>query len=80
VLYLANKEGGAHVDPTDPEPALKTLEEDNSLGWTHSDPWIGQDVAMLNGPVLPSIRQIAYELHQALQPIANATLSPTGGS
>jgi hypothetical protein len=61
VLELANKEGGAHVDPSQPVD-LRALEDDNSMGWTHSDPIVGDQQSMLNGPLLPSVRQIAYEL------------------
>ena len=66
VLDLANKEGGAHYDPTRPED-LKALEDDNSMGWTHSDPIVGSDQPMLNGPLLPSVRQIAFELQLSTQ-------------
>jgi hypothetical protein len=66
VLDLANREGGAHVDPMRPED-LKALEEDNSMGWTHSDSITGDGQPMLNGPLLPSVRQIAYELQVSLE-------------
>ncbi len=66
VLDIANKEGGAHIDPMRPED-LKALEDDNSMGWTHSDPLAGADQPMLNGPLLPSVRQIAHELQLSLE-------------
>jgi hypothetical protein len=66
VLDLANKEGGAHYDPMRPED-LKALEDDNSMGWTYSDPIVGSDQPMVNGPLLPSVRQIAFELQSSLQ-------------
>lgn len=69
VLHLANKEGGAHVDPRAPDDSLRALEEDNSLGWTFTDPIVGEGVPMLNGPIPPSVRQIAHELHATLTPV-----------
>jgi hypothetical protein len=35
------------------------------MGWTYLDPIAG-DRPMLNGPLLPSIRQIAYELERSI--------------
>ena len=78
VLHLANKEGGAHVDPGAPDEALRALEEDNSLGWTFTDPIVGEGVPMLNGPIPPSVRQISYELHATLAPVAAKTLLSPG--
>lgn len=69
VLFLANKEGAAHVDPYAPDETLRALEEDNSWGWTTTDPIVG-DSAMRNGPIRPSIRQIAWELEQTIAPLA----------
>lgn len=66
VLDVANKEGGGHLDPEQPFD-LKQLEEDNSMGWTHSDPIVGEDQPMLNGPLLSSVRQVAYELQVTLE-------------
>jgi hypothetical protein len=73
VLHLANKEGGAHVDPLAPDEALRALEHDNSLGWTFTDPIVGEGVPMRNGPIPPSVRQIGHELHATLAPVAAAT-------
>jgi hypothetical protein len=70
VLHLANKEGGAHVDPFAPDETLRALEEDNALGWTFTDPIVGEGVAMLNGPIPPSVRQIAHELQLTLASIS----------
>ena len=78
VLHLANREGGAHIDPDAPDEALRALEEDNSVGWTFIDPVVGEGVAMLNGPIPPSVRQIAHELHRTLKPIVEGTLLTTG--
>jgi len=69
VLHLANKEGGAHVDPEAPDEALRALQDDNSLGWTFSDPLVGQGIPMLNGPIPASVRQIAHELYATLAPM-----------
>lgn len=71
VLHITNKEGGAHIDPAAPEATIHALEEGNLLGWTYSDPLTG-DGPMLNGPILPSIRQICHELEMTLRPVINA--------
>lgn len=67
VLDVANTEGGAHVDPLRYED-LRQLDEENSMGWLFSDPLAGDDQSYLNGPMLPSIRQIAFELQSTLHP------------
>ena len=66
ILTAANQEGGAHIDPMQ-ELDVRALEEENSMGWTFSDPWVGTDQPALNGPLLPSIRQISYELQRTLE-------------
>ena len=71
VLHITNKEGGAHIDPAAPEETIQALEEGNLLGWTYSDPLTG-DGPMLNGPILPSIRQIGHELEVTIRPVINA--------
>lgn len=68
VLHLAHSEGGGHVDPREPDEWLRALEEDNTLGWMAVDPITGEG-PMLNGPILPSVRQIAYELEQTIAPV-----------
>jgi hypothetical protein len=73
VLDLANKEGGGHVDPNQPLD-LKALEEDNSMGWTHSDPIVGKEQPVLNGPLLPSVRQVAHEMQSTLEAQCGAFL------
>jgi hypothetical protein len=78
VLFLANKEGGAHVDPRAPNEAIRALEEDNSIGWMFSDPIAGEGVPMLNGPIPPSVRQIAHELHLTLAPFVTESAESTG--
>lgn len=64
VLSVANKEGGAHIVPTQPLD-VHAIEEENSMGWTYRDS-IVSDQPMSNGPLLPSIRQIAYELELSI--------------
>jgi hypothetical protein len=64
VLTIANKEGGAHIDPAQPVD-VRAIEEENSMGWTYHDP-INGDQPMSRGPLMPSIRQIAYELEQSI--------------
>src|ERR1019366_9006734 len=58
VLAIANKEGGAHIDPTQPLN-VHAIEEANSMGWKYRDPIVG-DQLMSNGPLIPSVRRIAY--------------------
>jgi hypothetical protein len=65
VWAIANKEGGAHVDPNQPID-VRAIEEKNSMAWTYHDPIVG-DKPMSNGPLLPSIRQIAYELEHTMR-------------
>lgn len=64
VLAIANKEGGAHIDPTQ-SVDVRAIEEENSMGWSYHDPLVG-DQPMSNGPLMPSIRQIAYELEKSV--------------
>ncbi len=64
VREVANKEGGAHVDPTQPMD-LRAIEEENSMGWSYHDPLVG-DQPMSHGPLMPSIRQIAFELEHSI--------------
>ncbi len=63
---VANREGGAHVDPLRDED-LRQLEEENTMGFTFSDPLAGADQPYLNGPTLPSVRQVAYKLQTTLE-------------
>ena len=64
VLAIANQEGGAHIDPSQPVD-VRAIEEENSMGFGYSDPIAG-DRPMSTGPLLPAIRQIAYELEQSI--------------
>ena len=71
-MALANQEGGAHVDPMRFEH-VRQLEEGNSMGWTYRDPMVAPEgVAMLNGPLAPAVRQIAYEVQCTIE--QNVTL------
>jgi hypothetical protein len=63
VLNIANKEGGAHVDPA-LDQSWANLTRDNTLGWVATTS-SGPD-APFDSPALASIRQIAYELEQTL--------------
>lgn len=63
VLALANKDGGAHVDP-ELEPSYAALTRDNSVGWTASN---GHEERPLSDIELHSVRQIAYELIETLR-------------
>jgi hypothetical protein len=54
----------AHIDPEQPVD-VRAIEEENSMGWTYRDPTTG-DRPMSDGPLLPSIRQIAYELEHSI--------------
>ena len=64
VLTIANKEGGAHIDPAQPLD-VRAIEEENSMGWKYRDPIVG-DLPMARGPLMGSIRQIAYEVEQSI--------------
>ena len=64
VLNLANKEGGAHVDPKLDE-AYANLSRFHSLGWKFIKGDVVEDFK--NSPVLPSIRQITHEVIKTLK-------------
>lgn len=64
VLTVANKEGGAHIDP-ELDEAYANLSRFNSLGWRVFTQ--GKDKGFENSPVLPSIRQIAHEVMKTLR-------------
>jgi hypothetical protein len=63
VLALANKDGGAHVDPHLDENYAE-LTRNNSVGWTVSD---GATQKPMQDVELHSVRQIAYELHLSIK-------------
>jgi len=58
VLTLANKDGGAHVDPN-LDSSYANLTRHNSVGWVFSK---GADSSAIGGVELHSVRQIAYEV------------------
>jgi hypothetical protein len=64
VLNVADKEGGAHVDP-ELDQAYANLAKFNSLGWKVYVQ--GEEKDFANSPVLPSIRQIAHEILKTLK-------------
>ena len=59
VLAVANKDGGAHVDPSLDE-AYAALTRGNSMNWKTVAP--GGAEADLPGPHLATVRQIAHEV------------------
>ncbi len=67
VLPVANREGGAHVDP-----ALDALFDDfvnrNPFGWTWASEGGGQE-PFLGNAALEAVRQIAYELEETIRPL-----------
>lgn len=64
VLAVANKEGGAHIDPK-LDKAYASLSRFNSLGWKQFVH--GEEKDFNNTPILPSIRQIAHEALRTLK-------------
>jgi hypothetical protein len=64
VLFVANEDGGAHVDP-DLDEDMARLSRLNSLGWRVVKN--GIDSPMQAKPELPCIRQIAHEVLKTLK-------------
>jgi hypothetical protein len=64
VLALANKEGGALVDPKTADH-MRALSKSNTLGWFVSDG--RSEYQPDDDPILPNVRQIAHELVRSLQ-------------
>ena len=64
VLALANQEGGAHVDPRS-QSRIDRLARAETIGWAigNAD---GTDHGFENDPLLPSVRQIGYEIEQTI--------------
>jgi hypothetical protein len=77
VLTLANKEGGAHVDP-ELEEVYASLARDSEFGLRVSAG--GHDREWRQNPFLPSVRQIGHELLQTLQAVSELANKqcPTG--
>ena len=63
ILALANKDGGAHVDP-ELDHAYADLTRNNSVGWMFSD---GQDKRPIEDVELFSVRQIAFEIIDSIE-------------
>jgi len=63
ITKLANKDGGAHVDPK-LDAAYANLTRFNSLGWVFERDGIHED---LGNPILASARQISYEVLKSLK-------------
>ena len=61
VLELANKEGGAHVDPSLNE-RYERLVHRNSLGWEALASATGPVEPFTGSPVATSVRQIVFEV------------------
>ena len=64
ILEVANKEGGAHLDPSQPA-SIRALEHENSMGWVFNDAEGERPFA--NNPLAPSVRQIAREVELTLE-------------
>lgn len=77
VTTLANKDGGAHVDPT-LDKKYVDLKEGESIGWRISDNVVGKD-APLTDQVTVSMRQITHELLKTLKPSYTCKQKTPGG-
>jgi hypothetical protein len=65
VLELANKEGGAHVDPTLTKK-YEASATNNALGWMYTEGPDDVGTPFKGNPVFASMRQIAYEVEMTL--------------
>ncbi len=63
ILWYANKEGGAHIDPLLDE-RYRRLSEDNSFDWTFKTG--NTEVLPASGVEFACMRQIAHELQQTI--------------
>jgi len=75
ILLVADKDGGAHVDPTLPADYAE-LSRSNSLGRLYGD---GVNWFPVEHPELASVRQIAHEVLKTLRPgyTKTVTLPPS---
>jgi hypothetical protein len=64
VLYISNKDGGAHVDPV-LQALYADLSRGNSLGWTSTT---NAGETPLDSPHLTAMRQIAHEMLRTQDP------------
>ena len=65
VLEVANKDGGAHVDP-EINIDYDELSRNNSINWEVKK---NGELSEINNPVFPSIRQIVYETIESFKEI-----------
>ena len=65
ILYLANKDGGSHVDPK-LDKKYAELSRNNSIGWMRFEN--GKDASSINGVELATVRQIGHEILKTLVP------------
>lgn len=76
VLYVADQDGGAHVDPALDE-RYAALSRNNSLGWSYYEGAVKKSLGM---PERASIRQITHELLKTFKPdYASPAALPGGG-
>jgi len=64
VLYLANKVGGAHVDP-ETQDRLAALAQSETVGFSVGDGRTERRIE--DDPILPYLRQIAFEVTEVLR-------------
>lgn len=64
ILWVANKDGGAHVDQELPQKFVEITRR-NSLGWVKDDGAGWEDISVAH---LASIRQIAHEILKTYRP------------
>jgi len=76
VLFVANQDGGAHVDAGLGE-SYYNLKYNNSLGWEFVNSR-GEVNPLDNEPALMSIRQICYEFLYSIKFSKNKTIVPLG--
>lgn len=66
VMTVANKDGGAHVDPA-LNAAYADLTRNNSMGWMVSTGGTNEEVPFGGNIAFVCVRQIAYEVQETLQ-------------
>jgi len=67
VLSLADKEGGAHVDP-DMDEFYRAITRDNAMSWQYSTDH-NPPKPLDNDPILAMVRQIGYEVLESIRPV-----------
>jgi hypothetical protein len=63
VLWMANQDGGAHVDPA-LDPVYASITRSNALGWCAR---VGHTLGPLRGAPEATVRQIGHELVRSLE-------------